>query len=78
MKVLIPFYSTYGHIYQMALAAAEGVKEVAGAEALVRRVPETLPKEVLAMVGSDTGFSNMVKDSLIDRRSPFCWLSSDD
>ena len=52
MKVLIPFYSTYGHIYQMALAAAEGVKEVAGAEALVRRVPETLPKEVLEAMGA--------------------------
>ena len=52
MKVLIPFYSTYGHIYQMALAAAEGVKEVAGAEVLVRRVPETLPKEVLEAMGA--------------------------
>jgi len=42
MKVLIPFYSLYGHIYKMAQAVAEGVAQVEGAEAAVRRVPETL------------------------------------
>lgn len=47
MKVLIVFYSMYGHIYQLACAAAEGVAEVTGAEAVLRRVPETLPQEVL-------------------------------
>jgi len=52
MKVLIPFYSTYGHIYQMAKAVAEGVQEVSGAEALIRRVPETLPLEVLQSMGA--------------------------
>lgn len=52
MKVLIPFYSTYGHIYQMAKAVAEGVQEVSGAEALIRRVPETLPLEVLQAMGA--------------------------
>lgn len=41
LKVLVLFYSTYGHLYQMALAAAEGAKE-AGAEVTVKRVPETL------------------------------------
>ena len=45
MKVLIPFYSLYGHVYQMALAVAEGVAQVEGAEAVIRRVPETLPAE---------------------------------
>jgi NAD(P)H dehydrogenase (quinone) len=52
MKVLILFYSMYGHIYQMAQAAAEGVKEVEGAEAVLRRVPETLPDEVLVKMGA--------------------------
>ncbi len=47
MKVLIPFYSTYGHIYHLAQAVAEGVQAVPGAEAHLRRVPETLPQEVL-------------------------------
>ena len=41
MKALVVFYSTYGHIYQMAEAVAEGVKQVAGAEVELRRVPET-------------------------------------
>jgi len=52
MKILIPFYSMYGHIYQMAQAVAEGVQEVAGAEALLRRVPETLSGEVLERMGA--------------------------
>ncbi|MBG0776896.1 MAG: NAD(P)H:quinone oxidoreductase [Desulfovibrionaceae bacterium] len=51
MKVLIPFYSTYGHIYAMARAVAEGVRE-AGGDAQLRRIPETLPDEVLAKMGA--------------------------
>eukprot|EP01125_Pyxidicula_operculata_P000314 TRINITY_DN1036_c0_g2_i1.p1 TRINITY_DN1036_c0_g2~~TRINITY_DN1036_c0_g2_i1.p1 ORF type:complete len:210 (+),score=43.85 TRINITY_DN1036_c0_g2_i1:160-789(+) len=45
-KVLILFYSTYGHIHKLALAAEKGAKK-AGAEVRLRRIPETLPKEVL-------------------------------
>jgi NAD(P)H dehydrogenase (quinone) len=45
-KVLVLFYSTYGHLYQMAKAVAEGARE-AGATVDIKRVPETLPKEVL-------------------------------
>jgi NAD(P)H dehydrogenase (quinone) len=52
MKVLVAFYSTYGHIYQMAEAVAEGAKTVAGAEVEIRRVPETLPPEVLEKMGA--------------------------
>jgi NAD(P)H dehydrogenase (quinone) len=52
MKVLIPFYSLYGHIYKMAEAVAEGVTQVKGAEALIRRVPETLTAEVLEKMGA--------------------------
>jgi NAD(P)H dehydrogenase (quinone) len=52
MKVLIVFYSMYGHIYRMAEAIAEGVKQVPGAEAVLRRVPETLPEEVLKKMGA--------------------------
>ncbi len=47
MKVLIPFYSMYGHVYRLAEAVAEGVRDVEGAEAILRQVPETLPFEVL-------------------------------
>ena len=52
MKILVVFYSTYGHIYQMAEAVAEGAKAVAGAEVEIRRVPETLPAEVLEKMGA--------------------------
>jgi NAD(P)H dehydrogenase (quinone) len=52
MKGLVVFYSTYGHVYKMAEAVAEGVKKVAGAEVDIRRVPETLPSEVLEKMGA--------------------------
>ena len=52
MKILIVFYSTYGHVYKMAQAIAEGVKTVEGAEVEIRRVPETLPQEVLEKMGA--------------------------
>jgi NAD(P)H dehydrogenase (quinone) len=42
----------YGHIHRMAQAIAEGVNGVPGAEAVLRRVPETLPKEVLEKMGA--------------------------
>ena len=44
-KVLVLYYSTYGHVEQMAYAVAEGARE-AGAEAVVKRVPELVPEEV--------------------------------
>ena len=44
-KVLVLYYSTYGHIEKMAYAVAEGVREV-GAEAVVKRVPELVPEDV--------------------------------
>ncbi|MGD8993534.1 MAG: NAD(P)H:quinone oxidoreductase [Desulfobacterales bacterium] len=52
MKVLVVFYSTYGHVYKMAEAVAEGAKQVASAEVDIRRVPETLPPEVLEKMGA--------------------------
>ena len=44
-KVLVLYYSSYGHIETMAQAVAEGVRE-AGATADIRRVPELVPEEV--------------------------------
>ena len=52
MKVLIVFYSTYGHVYKMAQAVAEGANEVAGAQVELRRAPETLPADVLQKMGA--------------------------
>ncbi|WP_313032836.1 NAD(P)H:quinone oxidoreductase [Massilia alkalitolerans] len=44
-KVLVLYYSTYGHIEQMANAVAEGAR-AAGATVTVKRVPETVPEEI--------------------------------
>lgn len=44
-KVLVLYYSAYGHIEQMAYAVAEGAKS-AGAEVTVKRVPELVPDDV--------------------------------
>jgi NAD(P)H dehydrogenase (quinone) len=52
MKVLVVYYSTYGHVHKMAEAVAAGVKGVAGAEVALRLVPETLPPEVLKKMGA--------------------------
>ncbi len=52
MKVLIVYYSMYGHINRMAEAVAEGAKEVAEVKVEMRRVPETLPDEVLKKMGA--------------------------
>lgn len=44
-KVLVLYYSSWGHMEQMAKAAAEGARE-AGADVTVKRVPELVPLEV--------------------------------
>jgi NAD(P)H dehydrogenase (quinone) len=49
-KVLVLYYSSYGHIAKMADAFAAGARE-AGAEVDVRRVEETVPPEVAASSG---------------------------
>ncbi len=52
MKLLVLFYSTYGHTYQMAEAVAEGARRVNGTEVVLRRAPETLSQEVLEKQGA--------------------------
>lgn len=44
-RVLVLYYSSYGHMEQMAYAAAEGARET-GAEVVVKRVPELVPENV--------------------------------
>jgi NAD(P)H dehydrogenase (quinone) len=69
MNVLIAFYSTYGHIYKMAEAVAQGVNEVEGATAVLRRVPETLPPNVLEMMGAteaQKAFSHIPEATVAD------------
>ena len=45
-KVLVLYYSTYGHVEIMAGAVAEGAKSVPGTTVTIKRVPETMPKDV--------------------------------
>ncbi len=44
-KVLVLYYSTYGHIEKMAEAIAEGAR-AAGAQVDIKRVPETVPEDI--------------------------------
>ena len=50
-KLLVLYYSSYGHVETMANAVAEGAREVAGVEVTVKRVPELVPPEVAAKSG---------------------------
>ena len=51
-KILVLYYSMYGHVERMAQAEAEGAREVAGSEVVVKRVPELAPEEVLRQSGA--------------------------
>ena len=44
-KVLVLYYSSYGHVERMSQAVAEGARE-GGADVQVKRVAETVPEEV--------------------------------
>ncbi len=52
MKILIVFYSTYGHVYEMAKAVAQGAEQIPGADVDIRQVPETLSADVLEKMGA--------------------------
>ena len=51
-KILVLYYSTYGHVETMSAAIAEGARSVEGVEVTVKRVPETLSEEVTAKMGA--------------------------
>ena len=50
-KVLVLYYSMYGHIEKMAEAEAEGARTVEGVEVTVRRVPEIIPEDTARAMG---------------------------
>lgn len=50
-KVLVLYYSMYGHIERMAEAEAEGVRSVSGVEVVVKRVPEIIPEDRARAMG---------------------------
>ena len=51
-KVLVLYYSMYGHIERMAQAVAQGAREVAGTEVDVKRVPEVMSEGALKKAGA--------------------------
>jgi NAD(P)H dehydrogenase (quinone) len=51
-KIQVIFYSTYGHVYQLAKAVVEGAQEVAGSQVELLQVAETLSDEILAKMGA--------------------------
>jgi NAD(P)H dehydrogenase (quinone) len=50
-NILVLYYSSYGHVETMAGAIAEGVREVQGSTATIKRVPELVPEEVAKKSG---------------------------
>jgi len=51
-KLLVLYYSTYGHVETLAQAVTEGARSVTGLEVTLKRVPETMPPEVAEKVGA--------------------------
>ena len=52
VNVQVIFYSTYGHVWKLAEAVAEGARAVAGTDVKVLRVAETLSADILAKMGA--------------------------
>ncbi|MDE2309362.1 MAG: NAD(P)H:quinone oxidoreductase [Betaproteobacteria bacterium] len=50
-KVLVLYYSMYGHIEALAQAVAKGAREVEGASAVIKRVPEIIPEDRARAIG---------------------------
>ena len=53
-RILVLYYSTWGHVETMANEIAAGAREIPGAEVTVKRVPETMPAETLAAIHART------------------------
>lgn len=68
MKIYVVFYSTYGHVYQMAEAVAEGAREVEGAEVSLFQVRETLPDDVLEKMGAQAARAAFAHVPVIEPR----------
>jgi len=67
-KVLVLYYSSYGHIEKMAYAVADGAR-AAGADVTVRRVPETAPMEVARASGFK--LDQMAAEATIDELASY-------
>ena len=50
-RILVLYYSSYGHVETMAHAVADGAREVDGSDVVIKRVPELMPEEVAKSAG---------------------------
>jgi NAD(P)H dehydrogenase (quinone) len=62
MNMLILYYSMYGHTFALCDAAAEGARQVPGTVVTMRRVPETLPADLLDKLGATEAASSFRQD----------------
>ena len=69
MKILVVYYSMYGHVLQLARAVEEGAKPVAGVEVILRRVAEF---EEVSKKTADNEFIVKVREQQAD--IPVCTL----
>ncbi|MBZ0158707.1 MAG: NAD(P)H:quinone oxidoreductase [bacterium] len=51
-RILVLYYSMYGHVETLAKAVAEGARSVEGVEVIIKRVPELMPEEVARKAGA--------------------------
>ncbi|OPZ30988.1 MAG: p-benzoquinone reductase [Lentisphaerae bacterium ADurb.BinA184] len=68
MKLLVVYYSLYGHVYRLAQEVVEGARSVRGVDVSLRRVPETLPAAVLEKMGA-------VDAQKLQSRVPVCTVA---
>lgn len=61
-KILVLYYSTYGHIETMADAVAGGAREIAATEVTIKRVPDLMDAETLQRIGAKADQSAAVAD----------------
>jgi NAD(P)H dehydrogenase (quinone) len=63
-KILVLYYSMYGHVETMAGAEAEGARSVTGTEVDIKRVPELMPLDVAKKAGAK-----------LDQEAPICTVA---
>ena len=51
-RVLVLYYSMYGHVETLAKAVADGARSVEDVEVTIKRVPELMPEEVARKAGA--------------------------
>lgn len=62
MKILVVYYSTYGNVYKMAKFVAEGINQVEGVEAVIKRAPELIPESIIQSRPDMKAGAEMQKD----------------